>query len=229
MTAVFITTQACIAASHHVALRSILSGFSRRGDDGTAQRIPPYPTQSGANSGGKMRAARREWLVLAGPLRVAPFRRRRRSGQVIEHGIELRLRRLQLFPGARLPRLIVFALLALADEFGPLLAFAIAHEPLYTQDMRTIDTDSHGPLPVLDTWRECHNTKSGWTGVNDKGERVNITYRPEERAFGPARLPDKDYVVLMRGDAYGGVVEGVALIERASQHPRSRPVPLRAT
>lgn len=96
--------------------------------------------------------------------------------------------------------------------------FALAHEPLYTQNMRTIDTDWHGPLPVLDTWRECRNTKAGWTGVNDKGERVSITYRPEERAFGPARMPpNKDYVVLMRGDAYGGAVEGVVLIERAQR------------
>ena len=77
---------------------------------------------------------------------------------------------------------------------------------------------------MLDTWRECRNTKSGWTGVNNKGERVNITYRLEEQAFGPARMPDRDYVVLMRGDALSGAAEGVALIERA----RNRPVPLRA-
>jgi len=30
---------------------------------------------------------------------------------------------------------------------------------------------------------------------------VNISYRPEERDFGPARMPDKDYVVLTRDAA----------------------------
>src|SRR5262249_26454683 len=82
----------------------------------------------------------------------------RRLGQVIEHSIELGLRRLRLFLNARPPRLFVLALLALADEFSPQLAFSIAHRRyILRANMRTIDTDSHGPLPVLDTWRECHN------------------------------------------------------------------------
>jgi len=51
---------------------------------------------------------------------------------------------------------------------------------------------------------------------------VNISYRPEERDFGPARMPDRDYLVLTRdaaahehGDINGHVPEGVILIERA--------------
>src|SRR5262245_44017577 len=80
---------------------------------------------------------------------------------------------------------------------------------------RTIET-AYGELPVLDTWRGCRHTETGWTGVNEKGERVNIAYRPEEREFGPARMPpDKDYVVIMRGDPLSGAAEGVVLIERA--------------
>jgi hypothetical protein len=83
--------------------------------------------------------------------------------------------------------------------------------------MRTIDTDSHGELAVIDVWKECRNTKTGWSGVNEKGERVNIAYRPSESDFGPARMPlDRDYVVLIRGDV-GGAPEGVVLIERASR------------
>ena len=89
--------------------------------------------------------------------------------------------------------------------------------------MKTIDTP-HGVLPVIDTWKKCRHTKTGWTGVNEKGQRVNISYRPEERDFGPARMPDKDYVVLTRdaaahehGDVYGHVPMGVALIERAGR------------
>jgi hypothetical protein len=86
--------------------------------------------------------------------------------------------------------------------------------------MRTIDTFSHGPLPVLDTWRQCRNTKTGWGGVNEAGERVNITYRPEERAYGPARMPDLDYVVIMHDASHTGAPEGIILIERA--HARGR-------
>jgi hypothetical protein len=51
--------------------------------------------------------------------------------------------------------------------------------------VRTIDTFEHGPLPVLDTWRQCRHTKTGWTAINEAGERLNITYRPEERGYGP--------------------------------------------
>jgi hypothetical protein len=87
--------------------------------------------------------------------------------------------------------------------------------------MRTIDTAEHGPLPVLDTWRECRNTKTGWTGINEKGERLDIRLRKPD-SLGPARMPDKDYAIIVRdanpqdtrvsGDH---VPIGVALIERA--------------
>ena len=77
---------------------------------------------------------------------------------------------------------------------------------------------------MLDTWRRCRHTRAGWTGVNEKGQRVNISYRPEECAYGPARMPDKDYVVIVRnaasheyGDVHGHVPEGVVLIERAGR------------
>ena len=88
-------------------------------------------------------------------------------------------------------------------------------------NMKTVDTP-YGPLPVVDTWRQCRHTRTGWTGVNKKGQRMNIGYRPEERGYGPARMPDRDYVVLTRdaaaheyGDVHGHVPMGVALVERA--------------
>jgi hypothetical protein len=88
--------------------------------------------------------------------------------------------------------------------------------------MRTVDT-LRGPLPVLDTWRECRNTDTGWTAVNEKGERLNITYPPSERDSGLARVPpdDMDYVTLVRG----GVIEGVALIERAPRAKSKKKAP----
>jgi len=96
--------------------------------------------------------------------------------------------------------------------------------------MKMIDTPTHGVLPVLDVWKQCRHTKTGWTGVNEQGQRVNIGYRPEERDFGPARMPDRDHVVLTRdaaahhGDINRHVSEGVILIERcgADQCTRSR-------
>ena|SRR6516162_9956213 len=89
--------------------------------------------------------------------------------------------------------------------------------------VRTIDTFEHGPLPVLDTWRQCRHTRTGWTGINEKGERLNIRFR-EQDAFGPARIPKKNYAVLVRaagpgecGTVSGHVPVGVALIERAAR------------
>ena len=89
--------------------------------------------------------------------------------------------------------------------------------------VRTIDTFEHGPLPVLDTWRQCWHTRTGWTGINEKGERLNIRFR-EQDAFGPARIPKKNYAVLVRaagpgecGTVSGHVPVGVALIERAAR------------
>jgi hypothetical protein len=97
---------------------------------------------------------------------------------------------------------------------------------------RTIDTLEHGPLPVLDVWRECRNTKTGWTGINEKGERLNIRLR-EKDAFGPARMPDKDYAIIVRdavphdprviGDH---VPVGVALIERAARGKAKKKAPV---
>jgi hypothetical protein len=64
------------------------------------------------------------------------------------------------------------------------------------------------------------HTRAGWTGVDEKGERVNITYR-QESGFGPARIPPKDYII-MRGAA-GGAPEGVVLIERARTKSKRTP------
>jgi|SRR6516162_6310347 hypothetical protein len=88
--------------------------------------------------------------------------------------------------------------------------------------VRTIDTFEHGPLPVLDTWRDCRHTRTGWTAINGRGERLNIRYRPEDRWPGPARMPDADHAVIGRdagpgeyGDVGGRVAVGAILIERA--------------
>jgi hypothetical protein len=88
--------------------------------------------------------------------------------------------------------------------------------------MRTVDT-LRGPLPVLDVWRECRNTDTGWSAVNEKGERLNITYPPGERDSGLARVPPDDmgHVILVRG----GVIEGVALIERTSRATAKKKAP----
>ena len=89
---------------------------------------------------------------------------------------------------------------------------------------RTVDT-VYGPLPVLDVLRQCRYMKGGrsWTGINEKGERLNIRFR-EQDAFGPARIPKKNYAVLVRaagpgecGTVSGHVPVGVALIERAAR------------
>ena len=152
-----------------------------------------------------MRAARREWLVLAGPSqgraqyahhrstsrpsdeRVEPgstwlnlaqlgstclssFCAGRRSGQVIERGIELRLRHLRLFLGARLPRLFVLALFQLAHVLGPQLAFSIAHEPLYTQ-------------PCFRSWKCCRRTSA-----RIRGQTVPPATRRPFRQHPSARL-----------------------------------------
>jgi len=97
--------------------------------------------------------------------------------------------------------------------------------------VRTIDTAEHGPLPVLDVWRECRNTRTGWTGINEKGERLDIRFR-EQNAFGPARMPPGDYVVLARAAGPGDkrvigdhVPMGVALIERALRVVRAKRKP----
>jgi len=99
--------------------------------------------------------------------------------------------------------------------------------------MQTVDTP-YGPLPVIDTWRECRHTKTGWTAINQKGQRLNLTYRPEERSPYPARMPDKDYVVLVRDavgnesrDVAGHVAMGVALLERATRAKFKRKPPAR--
>jgi hypothetical protein len=98
--------------------------------------------------------------------------------------------------------------------------------------MQTVDT-FHGELPVIDTWKQCRHTKTGWTGVNAAGERLNIRSHPDEEQFGPARMPpDKEYVILARkpgpgefGNVSGLVPVGVALIERALRVVRAKRKP----
>jgi hypothetical protein len=98
--------------------------------------------------------------------------------------------------------------------------------------MQTVDT-FHGELPVIDTWRDCRHTKTGWTAINEAGERLNIRSHPEEEWLGPARMPPhKEYVILARkpgpgefGNVSGLVPVGVALIERASRAKAKREPP----
>jgi len=93
---------------------------------------------------------------------------------------------------------------------------------------RTIDT-VYGLLPVIDTWRDCRHTKTGWTAINGKGERLNIRYRPEDRWPGPARMPAEGQAVIGRaagageyGDVGGRVAVGAVLIERAPRAASKR-------
>ena len=88
---------------------------------------------------------------------------------------------------------------------------------------RTVDT-VYGPLPVIDTLKECHYTKVGWTGINEKGERVNV-YSTHKDA--PACIPP-DHLVLSR-EAVGNepsfagrVPVGAVLIERAARGKAKR-------
>ena len=100
---------------------------------------------------------------------------------------------------------------------------------------QTIVTFGYGRLPVLDIWHECRHTKTGWTAINRKGQRLNLCRPPNERDFGPARMPDKDYVVLTRDaaahehcrDVHGHVPMGVALIERAARAKVKKKPPAR--
>ena len=86
---------------------------------------------------------------------------------------------------------------------------------------RMIDTREHGPLPVIDVWRKCRHTKSGWTAVNQKGQRLDIRLRKPD-SLGPARMPDTDYAIIVRAAGPNDtrvdgdhVPIGVALLERA--------------
>jgi len=83
---------------------------------------------------------------------------------------------------------------------------------------RTVETFGHGTLPVLDVWKQCRHTETGWIGVDEKGQRVNMCYRPEdERRWGPARMPPKDYVIVR--DARGAPI-GAVVIERARRQEK---------
>ena len=97
--------------------------------------------------------------------------------------------------------------------------------------MRTVDTP-YGLLPVVDSWKECRHTGDGWTAVNEKGERLNIRRPLSESNYGPARMPDRDYVVIMRDavgheprDVSGHVPVGVALIERTPRAKSKKKAP----
>jgi hypothetical protein len=84
--------------------------------------------------------------------------------------------------------------------------------------MRTIDT-VYGLLSVIDTLKGCHYTKEGWTGINEKGERVNVYSQSKDA---PACIPP-DHLVLSRAAVgnepsfAGRVPVGAVLIERAAR------------
>jgi hypothetical protein len=82
----------------------------------------------------------------------------------------------------------------------------------------------YGELPVIGVWRQCRHTRTGWSAIDERGQRLNLCRPPDERARGPARMPDEDYVVIVRDavgheprDVAGHVPRGVVLIERASK------------
>jgi hypothetical protein len=80
--------------------------------------------------------------------------------------------------------------------------------------VKTIDTPSCGQLPVIGTLHDCRNVRTGWTGVDARGVRFNVTHAPETRELGPARIPPAAYIVV--GDRDGAAM-GVILIERATR------------
>src|SRR6516164_5420213 len=80
------------------------------------QGVPPHPQQSGV----LFQALPRRPPALIGSHRLC--------GEIVEHRLELRRCRLWLFLGPPLSRrLVVLALLTLADEFGPQLTLLTAH------------------------------------------------------------------------------------------------------
>jgi hypothetical protein len=82
--------------------------------------------------------------------------------------------------------------------------------------MRTIMTDMCGELPVIETWKQCRHTKTGWRGICENGEIVNMVYDPKVNPSGRARMPDQDYVIMCRD----GKVVGAVLIERARRRAK---------
>src|SRR5262249_19816250 len=113
-------TSSLLTLAHSSCVSTIASALvscARSGKDWRAGRAPPI-----------------NWALLARRARTARGRYRARYSpplcfrdQAIECSLELRRRRLRL-PGAPLPRrLVVLALLTLADEFGPQLTLLTAH------------------------------------------------------------------------------------------------------
>jgi hypothetical protein len=95
--------------------------------------------------------------------------------------------------------------------------------------MRTIDDTMYGRLPVIDVLRQCRCMKGGrsWTGINEKGERVNVYPQCKDV---PACIPP-DYLLISRAavgnePSYAGRVPvGVVLIERARRAQAKRKPP----
>jgi len=87
---------------------------------------------------------------------------------------------------------------------------------------RTVDT-VYGPLPVLDVLRQCRYMKGGrsWTGINEKGERVNVYSKSKDV---PATIQTMDHFVIVRAavgnepcNAAGHVPVGAIMVERAAR------------
>jgi hypothetical protein len=87
-----------------------------------------------------------------------------------------------------------------------------------------VESWMYGKLPVVETWVDCHHTKTGWSGQRKSdGAVIDITYDPSASAAGPptiARMPsDKDWGVLHDKD---GRILGAIRIEKRARHVRRR-------
>jgi hypothetical protein len=94
--------------------------------------------------------------------------------------------------------------------------------------VRTIDT-VYGPLPVIDTLKECRYIKNGWCGIDERGERVNVYSQSKDI---PAIIPtDPAHLVIVRAAVgnelsfAGRVPVGAILIERAARGKAKRKPP----
>jgi hypothetical protein len=68
--------------------------------------------------------------------------------------------------------------------------------------------DFYADIPVVETWRECHDCDGGWRGVRSDGQEVFV--RPREGS--KPGVPVNNRLLLTNGVA----VTGIILLERAA-------------
>jgi hypothetical protein len=81
---------------------------------------------------------------------------------------------------------------------------------------------THGKLPVLDVWLDCHHTKTGWRGKRKSdGAVMTVTYDPRDYGGHPplARMPEKNWGVWRENVRVIGAIR----IERRARRQQKGP------